>query len=58
MMAHSPQPPLDRLPLVAVRCQLGLCDGAVQRVPLLGTDAAVLGEEVLVVGFVNSPGSV
>ena len=35
-----------------------LGDGAVQRVPLLGTDAVVLGEEGLVVGFVNPPGSV
>ena len=41
-----------------MRDQFGLGDGAVQRVPLLGTDAVVLGEEGLVVGFVNPPGSV
>ncbi len=36
--------------MVAMRSQFMLGDGAVQRVPLLGADAAVLGEEGLVVG--------
>ena len=47
------QPKSLFLPLVAMRGQLGLADGAVRRVPPLGADAVVQGEEGLVVGNRN-----
>jgi hypothetical protein len=45
---RSSQAILNRFPLVAVRLQVTLGDGTMQRVPLLGTSAAVLREVGLV----------